>query len=140
MYLFDVNVWVHTHREDAPDHASSHAFVTEVLDSGKPFAYSHLALSGFIRIVTHPRIFREPTSLEMALKFVHSVTSHPLAVAAVPQSSHWHLFTHLCLSANARGNYIPDAYLAALALSGGYTWVTTDRDYIRFPGLNCKII
>jgi predicted nucleic acid-binding protein len=35
----------------------------------------------------------------------------------------------------ARGDLIPDAYLAALAIESGAEWVTTDRDYARFPGL-----
>ena len=30
---------------------------------------------------------------------------------------------------------LADAYLAALAIESGCTWVTTDRDYSRFPGL-----
>lgn len=34
-----------------------------------------------------------------------------------------------------RGNAIPDAYLAALALEQGATWVTTDRGFARYEGL-----
>lgn len=39
---------------------------------------------------------------------------------------------------NAKGNLIPDAYLAALAIESGSEWITTDRDYSRFPGLRWR--
>ena len=38
----------------------------------------------------------------------------------------------------AKGNLIPDAYFAALAIEWGCEWVTTDRDYARFPGLKWR--
>ncbi|MBI3976704.1 MAG: PIN domain-containing protein [Chloroflexi bacterium] len=48
------------------------------------------------------------------------------------------MFTRLCEAARARGNLIPDAYLAALAIESGSEWITTDRDYSRFPGLKWR--
>ena len=30
---------------------------------------------------------------------------------------------------------MPDAYLAALAIESASEWITTDRDFSRFPGL-----
>jgi hypothetical protein len=41
----------------------------------------------------------------------------------------------LCARADCRGNLIQDAYLAALALEHDAVFVTTDRDFARFPGL-----
>lgn len=38
------------------------------------------------------------------------------------------------LMARAKGNLVPDAYLAALAIESGSEW-TSDRDYARFRGL-----
>jgi hypothetical protein len=42
---------------------------------------------------------------------------------------------NLCRRGNARGNLVPDAYLAALAIESGSEWITTDRDFGRFPDL-----
>lgn len=42
---------------------------------------------------------------------------------------------NLCRTANAKGPLVPDAYLAALAIESGSEWITTDRDFARFPGL-----
>jgi hypothetical protein len=38
----------------------------------------------------------------------------------------------------AKGNLVADAYLAALAIESGSEWITTDRDYSRFPGLRWR--
>jgi hypothetical protein len=44
----------------------------------------------------------------------------------------------LCESAGVRGNLVPDAYLAALAIESGAEWITTDGDFRRFPGLKVR--
>ncbi|HEV3496005.1 MAG TPA: PIN domain-containing protein [Actinomycetes bacterium] len=44
------------------------------------------------------------------------------------------LSTGLCRTAGVKGNLVPDAYLAALAIESGSEWITTDRDFSRFPG------
>ncbi len=97
-----------------------------------------LVLSGFLRVVTHPRIFNPPSPLEAALRFVSEVRGRPNCVEMKPGPRHWEIFVKLCRAANARGNLIPDAYLAALAIEWGSEWITTDRGYARFPGLRWR--
>ena len=46
----------------------------------------------------------------------------------------WQVFAELVADAEARGNLVPDAYHAALAMEHGCEWITTDRDYARFTG------
>lgn len=41
----------------------------------------------------------------------------------------------LCRRYMLTGNDVPDAYLAALAIEHGATWVTSDRGFERFPSL-----
>ena len=61
MVLPDVNVLVHARREDAPLHETCRAWLAEVIASPQAFGISDLVLSGFLRVVTHPRVFAEPT-------------------------------------------------------------------------------
>jgi predicted nucleic acid-binding protein len=56
----------------------------------------------------------------------------------VPGPRHWKIFVDLCRATGARGNRVPDAYLAALAIESGSEWVTTDRDFARFEGLRWR--
>lgn len=88
--------------------------------------------------MTHPRVFREPTRSEAALAFCEAVRSGPNAVPLSPGPRHWEIFTRLCAESGARGNLVPDAFLAALAIETGSEWITTDRDYARFPGLRIR--
>ena len=99
---------------------------------------SDLVLSGFIRIVTHPRMFTLPSPLSAALAFAGALREFPNAVPVSQAARHWRLFTGLCESAGARGNLVPDAWLAALAIESGAEWITTDHDYSRFPGLRWR--
>ena len=95
-------------------------------------------LSGFLRVVTNPRVFGQPTPMEAALDFAGLVRSQPNHVPVEPGQRHWDIFTGLCRSAGVKGNLVPDAYLAALAIESGSEWITTDRDFSRFPGLRWR--
>jgi hypothetical protein len=88
--------------------------------------------------VTHPRIFKTPTPLEIALTFAAVIRDRPNAVLIAPADRHWDIFVRLCRTAGAKGNHVADAYLAALAIESGCEWVTTDRDYARFEGLRWR--
>ena len=135
MILFDVNVLVHAFREDAPRHLEIRRWLEERVYSEGAFGLSDVVLSGFLRVVTHPRVFDPPTPLEDALAFVESLRGQPNCVLFAPGRRHWRIFTRLCRKAEARGNLIPDAYLAALAIESGSEWITADTDFRRFPGL-----
>ena len=138
MVLADVNVLVYAHRQDSPRHREYLGWLNRVLSSDAAFGISDLVLSGFLRVVTHPRVFRDPTPLDHALTFAASIRDHPNAVTIVPGERHWDIFQRLCREANTKGNLIPDAFLAALAIESGAEWITTDRDYARFPGLQWR--
>ena len=99
---------------------------------------SELVLSGFVRVATHPRVFDPPAGTKQALEFADAVRAQPTAVIVAPADRHWAIFERLCTTAGARGNIVPDAYLAALAIETGAELVTTDRDFSRFPGLRWR--
>jgi hypothetical protein len=108
------------------------------MESNEPFGLSELVLSGFIRIVTHPRIYKVPTTLDDALRVVGRLRDQPNCVVVNPGARHWEIFIRLCRSVGAKGNLVPDAFLAALAIESGSEWITADRDYSRFPGLRWR--
>lgn len=138
MQLVDVNVLVYAFRKDSPGHSSYIHWLEDCLSSDQAFGMTDLVLAGFLRIVTHPRIFSPPSPLAAALRFVSEIKAQPNCVEVHPGPRHWEIFTRLCRTANAKGNLVPDAYLAALAIESGSEWITTDRDYSRFPGLRWR--
>jgi uncharacterized protein len=138
MVLPDVNVLVYAHREDAPDHDRYREWVEGMVNRDEPYGMADLVLSGFIRVVTHPRVFSVPTPLESALEFVDQLRSASNCVPVAPGARHWEIFARLCRQGGAKGNQIPDAYLAALAIENGSDWITTDRGFARYRGLRWK--
>jgi toxin-antitoxin system PIN domain toxin len=135
MLLPDVNVLVYAHREDSPLHTQALEWLETLINSDEAFAMSELVFSGFLRIVTHPKIFNPPSSLLDALSFVSQIRNQANCIIVSPHGRHWDIFTKLCKEADAKGNIIPDAYHAALAIETGSEWITTDRDFSRFSGL-----
>lgn len=138
MLLVDVNVLVYAHRKDAPGHAAYHEWVEALINGDQAYGYSELVLSVFLRVVTHPRVFNPPSDLASALAFADVIRSQPNAVPIAPGPRQWEIFKNLCEAARVKGNLVPDAYLAALAIESGSQWVTADRDYSRFPGLDWR--
>ena len=138
MILVDVNVLVYGFRADSPGHPRYLRWWEATAGSQQAFGLTDLVLSGFLRVVTHPRVFDPPSPIDSALRFVQTLKQLPNYVDIRPGPRHWDIFTNLCRRANARGNLVPDAFLAALAIESGSEWITTDRDYARFPDLRWR--
>ncbi len=135
MNLLDVNIVVAAHREDAEGHEEIRAWLEGEMASPSGVGLSDLVLGGCLRVITHPKIFRQPTPWTAALEFVEDLRSRPEVHIFAPGADHWGIFTALCQRSGARGNLVPDAYHAALAMEWGCQWVTLDRGFARFPGL-----
>lgn len=138
MILTDVNVLIYAYRTEAVDHERYRSWLQSSLDAEFPFGISDLILSAVVRILTHPRVWRRPVPLENVMQYVEWLRSHPRSFQVAPGERHWRIFADLCTSSGAKGNLITDAYFAALAIESGAEWITTDRDYSRFPGLRWR--
>ena len=138
MILMDVNILVYAHREDTADHAAYRDWVEETINGRGAYGVSELVLSGFIRVVTHPKVFERPTPLAVALDVVQQIRGQPQAVPIRPGARHWAIFEKLLRSIEAKGNRVPDAYLAALAIESGCDWITTDKGFLKFPGVRAR--
>lgn len=136
MILPDVNVLVYAYRREAEDHDTYAAWLTTVVAGQDELALADHCLTGFLRIVTNPRIFGAPAPTAEALAFVDRLrrSRRGRPVAATPAT--WDVFAgHVAQDRGIRGNLVPDAYLAALAVSHGCRLATADRGFARFTGL-----
>ena len=138
MIMPDVNVLVAAHREDAPDHMAYARVLRALAEADEPLAMSELVLSGFLRVVTYPRAFSNPTPLGEALDFVAQLIDRPNIRLLRPGLEHWRLFEQLVRGTPATGKLVPDAYHAALAIEHGCEWLTADADFGRFKGLRLR--
>lgn len=78
MRCVDVNVLVYAHRLESPDHDRYATWLDEARAGDEPLGLSDMVLSGFLRVVTHPRVFKEPTPLASALEFVDALRAAPM--------------------------------------------------------------
>ncbi len=138
MILFDVNVLLNAHRVEQPDHEVARDLLERTAGAVHPFALSEFILSSFVRIATHRRALNPPTPLGDALDFCDGLRARPNARIVAPGRRHWTLFADLCRRVDAVGNLAADAYLAALAIESGCEWISFDRDFARFSGLNWR--
>jgi len=131
----DVNVLVGAFRADAPEHDRLRAWLEGAVVGVEDLGLTDAVLTGTVRILTHPRVFAKPTPLARALEQVAALRAADGVVRVTPTPRHWEVFEQLCRAADARGNLVPDAAHAAVAIEHGALWVTLDRDFARFPGL-----
>jgi toxin-antitoxin system PIN domain toxin len=136
--LPDVNVLIYAHRKESPEHPRYAAWLRGMAEGPEPFALSELGASGFVRIVTNPKIWDEPTTTEQALEFIARLRRRSTARLLSHGPGSWDIFASLCLAAQARGKLVADAYHAALAIEHGCEFVTTDGDFSRFAGLRYR--
>ena len=135
MILPDVNVLLYAFRTDSAEHARYKEWLEKVVHGPEAYGMSPQVLSSVVRISTHHRIYNRPSRLADALAFCNALTEQDHCQPVQPGARHWSIFEDLCRSANATGNLVQDAWLAALAIESGSEWITNDPDYARFEGL-----
>ena len=134
MLMPDINVLVYAFRKEMPDHARYHQWLSELVGGAASFGMADLVLSGFVRVVTQ-RPFDPPTPLDRAFDFCDGILASPACVRIRPGDQTWGMFEDLCRRTKTVGASTTDVYFAALAIEAGATWVTTDKDFAKFPGL-----
>ncbi len=138
MILPDVNVLIYAFRKDSTRHAHCKAWLDGLVRGDAQFGISPLTLSALIRIATNPRIYIQPSPVEEAFAFCDSLLNQPHCEVVRPGLRHWTIFRRTCVEAGVRGPLVADAWFAALAIEHGCAWITYDRDYARFPGLDWR--
>ncbi len=137
MIVPDVNVLVYAHRRDALQHERYADWLADVVAGMDELGLVEGALTGFVRIVTHPRIFGEPATSTEALAFVTALLGGRHARTLPATGATWEHFADLAAAdRHVRGNLVPDAWLAAMARSHGGRLATADRGFARFAGLS----
>ena len=128
----DVNVLVSAFRPDHPHHLSARAWldvaVVQAANGRSSLTLMGTVVTGFLRITTNPKIFREIDPLQDVIDFIDSLLSCP-GVQFQPQGATWPYLRQVCLAQQATGNLITDAWIAATVMQSGETLCTFDRDF-----------
>lgn len=137
LVLPDVNVLVAALHPSARNHHTYREWLDALVNSNDELAVIPATLVGTVRIVTNPRIFDPPAGLGVARDFVATIRGAPATRTLVANDEVWTRFDHLLADdVQARGNLVPDAWLAAVALAHGARLASADRGMARWPDLD----
>mgnify|MGYP000889984947 CR=1 FL=1 len=129
----DVNILVAASRSDHPHHAVARSWLEQAITSagqGTPLKLQPMVIASFLRLVTHPRIFIQPTPMAEALRFVDALLSTP-GVEQPELGAEWPTLRRLCADKALAANDVPDAWLAAAAIHQGEHVASFDADFKR---------
>ena len=129
----DVNVLVAASRSDHPHHKIAFSSLSAAIAAcakGVSLQLMPMVVASFLRLVTSPKIFIQPTPIEDALGFLDALFVVP-GVGMPPLHAEWPIFRQLCIEKKLAANAIPDAWLAAAVIQRGEHLVTFDTDFKR---------
>ena len=135
MTLVDANVLLYAYHPRAAQHGRCRAWVETEFSGGAAIRIAWATIVAFLRISTSPRVFERPLTTAEAEAAVTSWLAVPSVAPLDPGERYWDVLRDLLHRAQVTGPLVSDAALAALAIEHGATLCTTDRDFVRFPGL-----
>lgn len=138
MILVDANLLLYAHHPRSEQHGASRAWLEAVLAGPGIVRFAWLTLWAFLRISTNPRVFEQPLTIEEATAAVAALLQCEVAGILEPGERYWEILDRSMREGQARGPMVMDAAIAALAVEHGAILHTTDRDFVRFPGLRWK--
>lgn len=135
MILVDSNLLIYAVDESSPHHRAAWDWLDARLSEPGRIGLPWSSLLSFLRVITNPRIFEKPASINEAWTRVEDWLESPSVWVPLPTERHRSVLAGLLGAAGRGANLIPDADLAALAIEHGLTLCTADSGFARFPGL-----
>jgi uncharacterized protein len=133
MILCDVNLLVYATVRSMPLHEPALRWLKGCLGR-EELGLCHVALFGFVRIVTNRKIFSNPRSVDDVLRDIETwLQSGAEIVLSGPRFLPTAI--RLLRETGTAGNLTTDAQLAALALEHNMELHSADNDFARFRGL-----
>lgn len=135
MFVVDTNVLVYAADEDSPVHVHCRDLLEEWRKQASAWYLTWGIVYEFLRVSTHPRVFRVPWSAGRAWSFVEAVLASSGIGMLVPTERHARVASAVIEEIPfLSGNLVHDAKTAILMREHGIkTIYTRDTDFHRFP-------
>ncbi|MBW2264525.1 MAG: VapC toxin family PIN domain ribonuclease, partial [Deltaproteobacteria bacterium] len=109
MIAIDTNILVHAHRRDSTWHAPAYKAVGGLVEGRDPWTIPWPCIHEFIAIVTHPGIFKPPSTLDEALDQVDSWIESPTLVTLSEADGYWDVLSGTLRTSRVDGPRVHDA-------------------------------
>jgi hypothetical protein len=138
--VVDTNVLVYAADRASAEHARCLELLTQWRAQATPWHLTWAIVYEFLRVVTHPRVFRRPWSPGAAWGFVEALLTAPALELLVETDRHAEVLGSLVTALpQLTGNLYHDAHTAALMAEHGVrTIYTRDADFHRFEGIEVR--
>jgi toxin-antitoxin system PIN domain toxin len=138
-YALDANVLLYASDATSPFHKRALEIVTAAARGPEIVYLFWPSIMAYLRIATHPAVFRRPLPLDVALGNVTALLARPHVQSPGEQERFWRRFGEVAADAAPIGNLVADAHLVGLMLENGVRTIWThDRDYRRFRGIEVR--
>lgn len=136
MIAVDTNLLVYAHRTEMPFHERAREALDGAVASPEPVSVPWPCVHEFLGVVTNPRIFRDPTPMDVALDSVGRLLESLTGGFLAEGEGYLRTLERVARPALLQGPVVHDARIAALCLYHGVRvlW-SADRDFSRFPAL-----
>lgn len=136
MIAVDTNILVYAHRADSVWHTRAVELVRGLAEGSDTWAIPWPCLHEFLSIVTHPRIYRPPSPLEVGMDQVAAWLESPRLTLLTETAEHWRSLREVLEAGRIVGPKVHDARVAALCAQHGVRelW-SADRDFSGMAGL-----
>ncbi len=137
MFVVDTNVLVYAADVRAAEHARCRALVESWRVQHGAWYLTWGICYEFLRVVTHPRVLRQPWSAPNAWQFLAGVQASPGLAMLVPTERHGAVLESVIAEVpHMAGNLLHDVTTAVLMREHGIRRICTrDTDFHRFPFL-----
>lgn len=136
MIAIDTNLLVYAHRPEMPFHERAREVLTAAVVGTEPVSVPWPCAHEFLAVVSNPRIFREPTPMDVALDAVRRLLDSLDGGFLAEGEGYLRTLERIARPALLQGAIVHDARIAAICLYHGVRvlW-SADRDFSRFPDL-----
>ena len=136
MIAIDTNLLVYAHRTEMPFHERARQVVADAVGGPEPVAVPWPCVHEFLAVVSNPRIFTDPTPMDLALDAIGRLLNSLSGGFLAEGEGYLDAFERIVRPAHLQGAVVHDARIAALCLHHGVRvlW-SADRDFSRFPKL-----
>jgi toxin-antitoxin system PIN domain toxin len=133
--LVDANLLIYAVDSVSPHHSTARSWLDGQLSGSSAVGIPWETLAAFLRIVTNPRIYPGVISIGAAWDQAQAWLRCDAVWTPLPTERHAALLSEMLRVPGLRANDVPDAHLAALAISHGLILCSADAGFSRFPRL-----